>query len=169
MPTRQLQDTAATAARYWSEVHEDTDTSASVLFVRIGRLAELARARMEKIAQAHGFENEDEYRLLSVLARSADGLTHSQVADYMLIPRSTLTNRVRRLSDLGLLTQTRERSDRRQVTIRTTKKAEALVRETFLERNAHREGMLAPLTAKQRETAADLLEQILFGLHDWVV
>lgn len=105
----------------WKRERPDVDVSAMQVLSRVSRLARhLDRARKQAFA-AHGLETW-EFDVLAALRRSGSPyeLTPSSLVAETMVTSGTMTNRVDRLVERGLVSREPDSRDRRGVRVRLT-------------------------------------------------
>jgi len=128
---------------------------------RISRLAvHLDRARKQAFA-AHDLEP-SEFDVLSALRRSGDPyqLSPGQLVQETLVTSGTMTNRVDRLVDKGLVDRLPDPRDRRGVLVRLTTSGRSAVDGAIDALLAHEKDLLEALTAAQSRALADALRTL---------
>jgi DNA-binding MarR family transcriptional regulator len=149
----------------WQAERPDLDTEPLQVLSRVSRLARhLDRARRAAFA-AHGLEIW-EFDVLSALRRQGPPyqLTPGALLRATLVTSGTMTNRVDRLAEAGLVRREPDLQDRRGVLVTLTATGRARVDAALddLVKNEH--AMLDGLTPADRRTLADLLRVLLAPL-----
>jgi DNA-binding MarR family transcriptional regulator len=127
------------------------------------RLGGLVKEQMSEAFEAAGAVPYD-YAVLSMLAQGACA-TQATIADALRYDRSYLVGLLDDLERRGLIERRRDESDRRRHVVTLTKAgAKELERLRALHARVEA-GVLAPLTARERETLQSLLAK-LAGAHD---
>jgi DNA-binding MarR family transcriptional regulator len=140
----------------WQRERPDLDVAPMQVLSRITRLAlHLDRARREAFAD-HGLEP-SEFDVLSALRRSGEPyqLSPGQLVQETLVTSGTMTNRVDRLVDKGLVRRLPDPADRRGVQVRLTTAGRAAV-----------DGALDALLGREQELLAALPADDAAGLAD---
>ena len=149
----------------WRAERPDLDVEPLQVLSRVSRLARhLDRARRAAFA-AHGLEIW-EFDVLSALRRHGPPyqLTPGALLRATLVTSGTMTNRVDRLAEGGLVRREPDPQDRRGVLVTLTETGRARVDAALddLVKNEH--AMLTGLTPADRGTLADLLRILLVPL-----
>ena len=149
----------------WRAERPDLDVEPLQVLSRVSRLARhLDRARRAAFA-AHGLEIW-EFDVLSALRRQGPPyqLTPGALLRATLVTSGTMTNRVDRLAEAGLVCREPDPQDRRGVLVTLTGTGRARVDAALddLVKNEH--AMLDGLTPADRRTLADLLRVLLAPL-----
>ena len=107
-----------------------------------------------------------EWAVLSELARSTDGapLTPSQLATATSIAPSSMTHRLDRMVERGLVTRSPDPDNRTRVLIRLSDEGYALFVAAIRDADLVEADVLASLSEPQVETLAELLETVIAGL-----
>lgn len=118
-PLEIIEDTIST----WNRERPDLDFSAMALVLRLGTIAKVGIERTESALTPLSI-NVGEFDVLATIRRHGVGaeLTPSALAELTLISQSGLTNRIRRLTDAGLIARRTNTADKRSFTLRLTAK-----------------------------------------------
>ena len=145
----------------WHRERPNMDVAPMHVLSRISRLAvHLDRARKQAFA-AHDLEP-SEFDVLSALRRSGDPyqLSPGQLVQETLVTSGTMTNRVDRLVDKGLVDRLPDPRDRRGVLVRLTTSGRSAVDGAIDALLAHEKDLLEALTAAQSRALADALRTL---------
>jgi DNA-binding MarR family transcriptional regulator len=112
----------------WKSERPDLDFTAMALVLRLGTIAKVGVERTEQALAPLGI-TVGEFDVLATIRRHGVGseLTPSTLAELTLISQSGLTNRIKRLTDAGLLTRRVNESDKRSFALRLTPKGVKIV------------------------------------------
>ncbi len=149
----------------WSRERSDLDLAPVEVFSRISRLARLLdRARRSAFA-AHQIETW-EFDVLSALRRAGRPyqLTPGALLRETMVTSGTMTNRVDRLADRGLVARSRDPNDRRGVLVRLTATGKTTVDGAFETLLHNERELLDGLSPADRARLADLLKQLMAPL-----
>jgi DNA-binding MarR family transcriptional regulator len=107
----------------WKSERPDLDFAPMALVLRLGTIAKVGIERTEQALAPLGI-TVGEFDVLATIRRhgASAELTPSALAELTLISQSGLTNRIRRLTDAGLLTRRVNESDKRSFALRLTAK-----------------------------------------------
>lgn len=150
----------------WREERPDLDPSPLEVFSRVSRLAVLAdRERREAFAR-HGLELW-EFDVLSALRRAGTpyALTPGALLRATLVTSATMTHRVDRLVENGLVTRGPDPDDRRGVLVQLTFTGRARVDAALESLVEHEDRLLRPLGRAERRELAGLLRRLLVPLE----
>ncbi len=108
----------------------------------------------------------NEYLVISELARSPGHapLTPSQLAAATNIAPSSMTHRLDRLVERGLITREQDTDNRTRVLIRLSDAGYGLFVEVIRQSDVVESDVLAGLTEDEIETLAEMLEKVIAGL-----
>jgi DNA-binding MarR family transcriptional regulator len=109
-----------------------------------------------------------EWAVLSKLVRDggSDGLTPSVLADAANVAPSSMTHRLDRMAERGLITRATDPSNRARVRVQLTDAGWQLFRSVIRESDMLESDVLRPLSQRDRVRLADLLEKTIEGLDD---
>jgi DNA-binding MarR family transcriptional regulator len=107
-----------------------------------------------------------EWTVVSKLVRDgrADGLTPSVLADAANVAPSSMTHRLDRMAERGLITRTTDPDNRVRVRVQLTDEGWELFRSVIRESNMLESDVLNPLSSRDRVKLAELLEKAIEGL-----
>lgn len=147
----------------WRRERPDLDVSPLEVLSRVTRLARhLDRARGQAFS-GHGLETW-EFDVLAALRRSGPPyeLSPGRLLQQTLVTSGTMTNRINRLADAGLVERHPDPYDRRGVLVRLTGSGRAKVDAALTALLTQEEEILASLTDEQRAVLADMLRVVVF-------
>lgn len=109
-----------------------------------------------------------EWSVLEQLARSPEEgpLTPSQLAEAANVAPSSMTHRLDRMAERGMVERSADPGNRVRVQVRLTDGGYRLYAQAIREANLVEADVLAGLTAPQVQALGDLLEKVLAGLDD---
>jgi DNA-binding MarR family transcriptional regulator len=145
----------------WERERPDMDVSPMHVLSRVTRLAlHLDRARKQAFAE-HGLEP-SEFDVLSALRRAGAPyqLSPGQLVHETLVTSGTMTNRVDRLVQKGLVERLPDPADRRGVQVRLTASGRAAVDGALDALLAHEQELLSGLPSHDAATLADSLRTL---------
>ena len=155
-------DEVARIVAAWRRERPDLDVGPLEVLSRVTRLARhLDRARAGAFTE-HGVEAW-EFDVLAALRRAGAPyrLSPGQLVTQTLVTSGTMTNRVDRLAERGLVERLPDPRDRRGVAVQLTAAGRALVDDTFAALLARERALLAGLDAGQRSELSALLQRLL--------
>lgn len=149
----------------WRRERPDLDVSPLEVLSRLTRLARhIERARREAFA-AHGLEHWS-FDALAALRRSGPPyeLSPGELLRRTMVTSGTMTNRVDRLEDAGLVRRRSDRGDRRKVLVRLTTAGRRKVDSSLADLLSRERALLAGLSDADRVALAGLLRTMLAPL-----
>lgn len=93
-----------------------------------------------------------------------DNVTASEIASSTAFPKNTMSRAVNRLIRLGLIRRRPDLADRRNLLLLLTEAGRAIVEEALPRFAGLEEEMLAPLSARERETLFNLMAKVVLGI-----
>ena len=152
----------------WRAERPDLDLEPLQVLSRISRLARhLDRARRTAFA-AHGLETW-EFDVLSALRRQGSPyrLSPGALLRATLVTSGTMTNRIDRLAEAGLVTRLPDLQDKRGVLVQLSERGKTVVDAALADLLDHEHGLLSALDNAQRKQLAFLLRMLLtpFDAH----
>ena len=152
----------------WRAERPELELEPLQVFSRVSRLARhLDRARRTAFA-AHGLETW-EFDVLSALRRQGPPyqLSPGALLRATLVTSGTMTNRIDRLAEGGLVTRLPDPQDKRGVLVQLSERGEAVADAALTDLLDQEDGLLAVLDDAQRKQLAFLLRMLLtpFDAH----
>ena len=149
----------------WQAERPDLDVQPPQVLSRVSRLARhLDRARRAAFA-SHGLEPW-EFDVLAALRRQGPPyeLSPGALLRTTLVTSGTMTNRVDRLEETGLVRRRPDPEDKRGVLVTLTPAGQARADAALADLLGAEQALLAPLPGSLRQTLADLLRTLLTPL-----
>ncbi|WP_194824652.1 MarR family winged helix-turn-helix transcriptional regulator [Nocardia sp. XZ_19_231] len=148
----------------WQRERPDLELEAMAVFGRLGRLMNIATARIESVFTAHGLQR-GEFDVLAALRRSGAPfeLNPSVLADTLMLSRAGMTGRIDRLETAGLVRRVADRGDRRAVRVALTGQGRALVDTVVVAHTENETAMLAVLNPTDRVALDRISRTLLSG------
>lgn len=146
----------------WRRERPDLDVSPLEVLSRVSRLARhLDRARGIAFA-GHDLETW-EFDVLAALRRSGSPyeLSPGRLLQQTLVTSGTMTNRINRLAETGLVERHPDPNDRRGVLVRLTDAGRVKVDAALTELLSQEEEILSDLRPGERQLLADLLRVVV--------
>ena len=112
----------------WAKERPDLDTSPMAITGRIARISAHLRGEMQKTFQAFGL-NHASFDMLATLLRSGPpyALSPGELLDSAMVTSGTMTNRIDRLVEAGLVSRAQSDEDKRSFVISLTDKGYKLI------------------------------------------
>lgn len=165
--TQQMTDEVDRLVDAWARERPDLDPSPLHVLSRIGRLArhlDLARSAAFAVQDLHPWE----FDVLSSLRRAGAPFTLSAgtLMKEALVTSGTMTNRIDRLANHGLVERLPDPRDRRGVLVRLTDAGRQRADDAISDLLQREQPLLAPLTPRQQQALTDLLRRLLTPLDN---
>lgn len=145
----------------WRRERPDLDVTPLAVLSRVTRLAvHLDRARQQTFTE-HDLQLW-EFDVLAALRRAGDPyeLSPGQLLTQTLVTSGTMTNRIDRLEQRGLVTRRPDPADRRGVVVTLTDSGRAKVDTALADLLGEEDGILEALGPADRDVLAELLRRI---------
>ena len=146
----------------WARERPDLDASPMGIIGRISRLERTIRPQLDACFAEHGLESW-EFDVLATLRRS--GAPHrlrvGELVDAMMITSGSMTHRIDRLEERGLVRRVPDPDDGRVVLVELTDRGHDLVDEAVAAHVANEQRILADLGPGERGRAAAVLSRLL--------
>jgi DNA-binding MarR family transcriptional regulator len=151
--------------RQWAAVRPDLDLDTMALVARVLRLAQLFDKRIESFAARNGV-HKGEGDVLFALRRAGDPyrLSPARLAEGLLVTSGTMTNRLDRLADRGLIRRLANPQDRRGLDVELTELGLELVDAAVTEHVRNEQDMVAPLSTRDRDDLTRITRKLLAHL-----
>jgi DNA-binding MarR family transcriptional regulator len=130
---------------------------------RLGRRLDVFyREQFDELNVSHG-----EWTVLSTLAVEGrdGGSTPSKLADICGVSPSTMTHRLDRMVERGLVERSPDPGNRTRIRVQLAKDGWELFRQAILDAEVVEARILSPLNSDERSQLADLLEKVVAGLR----
>ena len=158
----QLSDEVDQLVAAWRKQRPDLDVEPLLVLSRVSRLA-----RHLDIARRGAFASHDleswEFDVLSALRRAGPPfqLTPGALLRATLVTSGTMTNRIDRLAQAGLVRREPDPRDRRGVLVTLSERGREVVDAALTDLLDREQALLAGLAEEQRRVLADLLRTLL--------
>lgn len=146
----------------WSKQRPDLNTQPMALIGRLSRTALLMSQKMDKtFAQYH--LNQPSFDVLATLLRSGPphALSPNDLLGTMMITSGTMTNRIDRLEEAGLVERVQSKTDKRSVLIALTARGKELINETVTAHVKTQKKLVSKLTDEEQHLLNQLLKKYL--------
>lgn len=136
----------------WREQRPDLDVEPMGIIGRMARLTRHLQAEHDRIFERHGLNNAG-FDVLATLRRAGPphALTPKQMLASAMISSGTMTNRLDRLEEAGLIRRSPDPADGRGVLIQLTEAGLAKVDATVTDHVQNQQAMIAALPPAQRQ------------------
>ncbi len=161
--TRNVTDRASAAAKQWESEWPDLDTGPMML---LGRLAEaallIARDRINPLLARFDLQP-GEFDVLATLRRSGGSyaLTPTALYETAMISSGSMTNRMDRLEQAGLVERRPNPADRRGTLAALTPQGLRLINEVMAVHVVNQQGVVSGLTEVERDQLSALLARLI--------
>lgn len=151
----------------WRWTLADVDSEPLHVFSRISRIAHrLERARRDAFAKVN--LQSWEFDVLSALRRvePPHELSPGELIRENLVTSGTMTNRITRLANRGLVTRRASFDDARAVRVRLTPAGQAMVESAYRSLLARERNLLEGLSKEEQDALARLLRRLLRAFEE---
>ncbi len=151
----------------WRRERPDVDVWPMAVIGRISRIERAVRPLLERVFARHGLEAW-EFDVLATLRRAGapHALTPGELLDTMMVASATMTHRIDRLEERGLVERARSAEDGRRVIVALTASGLATIDGALDDHVANEAALLGALDDRQRDTLVDLLRILHRSLVD---
>jgi DNA-binding MarR family transcriptional regulator len=151
----------------WRRQRPDLDVAPLQVLSRVSRLARHLDIARRGAFAAHALESW-EFDVLSALRRAGPPfqLTPGALLRATLVTSGTMTNRIDRLAEAGLVSREPDPRDRRGVLVTLSVRGQAVVDAAFTDLLEREQALLGSLAADQRQVLADLLRTLLIPFDE---
>lgn len=148
--------------RQWAAERPDLDTRAMAVIGRVARLSMACTQGMQSTFARYGL-NPAKFDVLATLLRSGPpyALSPGALLDTTMVASGTMTNRIDRLEQDGLVERRKNPEDSRSVIIALTPKGLTLINEMMAAHVATQAQLLEGLTAEEQAALTALLAKAL--------
>lgn len=160
------QDSVDRLLASWAATRPDLDLSAVAVIARLSRLRRIIDAELSATFAEYGLDGPD-FAALVTLRRlgQPSGVTQRQLMRELNLSSGTVSVRVERLADRGLVSRTTDPDDRRNTLISLTQAGSALFEAVTPAHIATENRVLSALSEQQRDELVDLLRTLLVSLE----
>jgi DNA-binding MarR family transcriptional regulator len=149
----------------WEQERPGIDTATMALVARLLAVAGEIGRRLDEFAAQHGLDRGQGDVLLTLLrSGSPYTLSPSRLADSLLVTSGTMTNRLDRLEERGLIERVPNPADRRGMDVKLTAAGRKLTAELVGKHVENERRMLAGLSARERGELDRLARKLLATL-----
>ena len=151
----------------WRQQRPDLDVAPLQVLSRVSRLARHLDIARRGAFAAHGLESW-EFDVLSALRRSGPPfqLTPGALLRATLVTSGTMTNRIDRLAEAGLVSREPDPRDRRGVLVTLSERGKSVVDAAFTGLLDREQALLGSLGDEQRLVLADMLRTLLIPFDE---
>ncbi len=149
----------------WREQRPDLDTGPMGVVGRVGRLARIFDAELNRTFAKHGLDRSS-FDVLATLRRNGRRLTPTELMKSSMITSGAVTQRLDRLEDRGLVSRSPSEADGRGVVVDLTDAGRDLLDRVLPDHLATEDRLLAALPGIDRAVLAATLRTLLESLGD---
>jgi DNA-binding MarR family transcriptional regulator len=151
----------------WRRERPDLDVSPMAVIARISRLCRILERRIEQVYAEHGL-NQSQVAVLAALRRAGDPYCLSPTALYssLLISSGAVTNRLERLTAMGLVRRVPDPRDGRSLLVALTPKGKRLIDKVLSAHFDNERRLLTALEPWERDALASFLKKLLLEFED---
>jgi DNA-binding MarR family transcriptional regulator len=150
----------------WGRERPDLDTTPLEVIARVARVSDHLDRLVDATLGRYGIKWW-ELDVLGALRRSGEPfrLSPGELSDRLMVSTGTMTARVDRLVEKGLVAREPATHDRRSVIVSLTPEGQELIDEVMVVHLANLERILAPLERPDQREIANALRQLLIALE----
>jgi len=162
-----MSDAVDAIVAQWRELRSDLDLQAMALVGRLGRVASLIERRVSAALEAHDLTIAD-FDVLAALRRSGapHRLNPTQLYKTLMLTSGTITNRLDKLEQRGLIARLADPEDRRGTLVALTAKGKTAVDAAVVDHVANETRLLATLSKAERTAFDRTLRKLLASLEE---
>ncbi len=149
----------------WADQRPDLDTEVMAVVGRLLAVSDRIGRRLDASAAQYGLDR-GQGDVIFTLRRAGPPyrLSPSRLASSLLVTSGTMTNRLDRLEQRGLIQRVANPTDRRGTDVQLTDEGVRLADEAVARHVASEEQMLEPLSAREREQLVRITRKLLAHL-----
>ena len=162
------EDHVSTILAQWAAERPDLDASPIGIIGRVSRLSRVIDKELELVFVQFGL-NHWSYDMLATLRRSGAPyrLSPTDLFRSMMVTSGTMTNRIDRLAEKGLVRRIPDPEDRRGILVELTEQGRKLIDTATISHLANEARLLQSLSSEEQQTLTILLRKWLSSLeHD---
>jgi DNA-binding MarR family transcriptional regulator len=158
------QDTVDRWRRQWSFVRPEVDTRSMESIGRLLRVGRHLTLLSDEVLTRYGVTR-GEFEVLALLRCSASGLSPTDVSTQLIASKATITKRMKRLLEAGMILRSPSTADGRAVVLTLTSTGVDLVDEAIPVQLGFEQDVLAVLDADEKVVFERFLRRVLAGLE----
>jgi DNA-binding MarR family transcriptional regulator len=159
------EDHVSSILTQWAAERPDIDVSPMGIVGRISRLSLVVEKELEPVFVQFGL-NHWSFDMLATLRRAGTPyrLSPTELFRSMMVTSGTMTNRIDRLTEKGLVRRVPDPEDRRGILVELTQQGCELIDRALISHVANEARLLQPLSPEEQQTLATLLRKLLSSL-----
>ena len=160
------EDHVSSILTQWAAERPDIDVSPMGIVGRISRLSLVVEKELEPVFVQFGL-NHWSFDMLATLRRAGTPyrLSPTELFRSMMVTSGTMTNRIDRLAEKGLVRRIPDPEDRRGILVELTQQGRELIDSALISHVANEARLLQPLSREEQHTLAVLLRKWLASLE----
>ncbi len=160
------EDHVSSILTQWAAERPDLDVSPMGIVGRISRLSLVVEKELEPVFVQFGL-NHWSFDMLATLRRAGDPyrLSPTELFRSMMVTSGTMTNRIDRLTEKGLVRRVADPDDRRGILVELTQQGLELIDRALISHVANEARLLQPFSLEEQQTLATLLGKWLSSLE----
>jgi DNA-binding MarR family transcriptional regulator len=160
------EDHVSSILTQWAAERPDIDVSPMGIVGRISRLSLVVEKELEPVFVQFGL-NHWSFDMLATLRRAGTPyrLSPTELFRSMMVTSGTMTNRIDRLTEKGLVRRVPDPEDRRGILVELTQQGCELIDRALISHVANEARLLQPLSPEEQQTLATLLRKLLSSLE----
>ena len=150
----------------WAAERPDIDVSPIGIVGRISRLSRVVEKELEPVFAQFDL-NHWSFDMLATLRRTGAPyrLSPTELFRSMMVTSGTMTNRIDRLAEKGLVRRIPDPEDRRGILVELTEQGHELIDKALISHVANEARLLQPLSREEKSTLTVLLRKWLSSLE----
>ncbi|MEI5639683.1 MULTISPECIES: MarR family winged helix-turn-helix transcriptional regulator [unclassified Pseudoalteromonas] len=162
----QKNDLVDTVIAQWHQERPDLDPSPMAVMGRLVRTDALFSKELHKVFTQFGL-NGGEFDVLATLRRSGKPytLTPNQLLQSLMLTSGSMTNRIDKLENKGLVKRSPDPNDRRGVMVSLSAEGLELIDEVVAAHVQKGHELLSPFSDEEKDQLAQLLKKLLVSLN----
>ena len=160
------EDHVSTILAQWAAERPDLDASPMGIIGRISRLSLVVEKELEPVFAQFDL-NHWSFDMLATLRRAGAPyrLSPTELFRSMMVTSGTMTNRIDRLAEKGLVRRVPDPEDRRGILVELTDQGRELIDSVVISHVANEARLLQSLSRQEQQTLAALLRKLLSSLE----
>ena len=160
------EDHVSSILTQWAAERPDLDVSPMGIVGRVSRLSLVVEKELEPVFAQFGLNNWS-FDMLATLRRAGAPyrLSPTELFRSMMVTSGTMTNRIDRLTEKGLVRRVPDPEDRRGILVELTQQGRELIDRALISHVANEARLLQPFSLEEQQILATLLSKWLSSLE----